>query len=115
MDIHRFALRAQAPETFGQVVWPSAISRYLPSPSCVKSASWEWRSGRTGTAPRRETFGCHGGHPQIVELLLRSGANPALADNDGRTPLDWATMNDVEQQNAEVVAILRAATRAQSS
>jgi len=50
-----------------------------------------------------------------VELLLRSGANPALADNDGRTPLDWATMNDVEQQNAEVVAILRAATRAQSS
>jgi len=52
---------------------------------------------------------CHGGHRDIVDFLLRSGANPALADSQGRTPLDWATMNRPKDQNAAVVAALRAA------
>jgi ankyrin repeat protein len=52
---------------------------------------------------------CHGGHRDIVDFLLRSGADPALADSEGRTPLDWATMNSANKQNREVVAMLRAA------
>lgn len=52
---------------------------------------------------------CHGGHPDVVDLLLRSGADPAIGDSQGRTPLDWATMNHPKDQNAAVVAALRAA------
>jgi ankyrin repeat protein len=65
----------------------------------------------TGCTVLRSAAICHGGWPQIVHLLLRSGANAALADRDGRTPLDWATLNDPKDQNAEVVARLRAARR----
>lgn len=53
---------------------------------------------------------CHGGHSDVVNLLLRSGADPVIADSQGRTPLDWATMKNPKDQNAAVVAALRAAS-----
>jgi ankyrin repeat protein len=51
----------------------------------------------------------HGGHVAVVRLLLGTGADPTLADSKGRTPLDWASMND-PHRNPAVVAILQAAT-----
>lgn len=36
-----------------------------------------------------------GGHPGVVELLLRAGANPNLLAVDGRTPLFYAADEDV--------------------
>jgi hypothetical protein len=41
------------------------------------------------TALSRALVSCR---PAVVEALLRAGANPNAADNEGRTPLAWAGM-----------------------
>jgi ankyrin repeat protein len=46
-------------------------------------------------------------HAQIVRLLLGQGADPALINGDGKTPLDLA----IEKARAEVVGMLREATQ----
>ncbi|TVY31662.1 Vegetative incompatibility protein [Lachnellula occidentalis] len=42
------------------------------------------------------------GHVNVVRLLLEKGANAAVADNDGRTPLQLASMN----QHTEAIELL---------
>jgi ankyrin repeat protein len=43
-------------------------------------------------------------HQEVVRILLGAGADPSIADRDGRTPLDHATARG----HAEVETILRA-------
>lgn len=37
------------------------------------------------------------GYPEMVDILLAGGANPALNNNDGHTPIDIARTNDVTE------------------
>lgn len=42
-------------------------------------------------------YAAHEGHAEVVQLLLSFGADPAIADIDGNTPLDLAEDEQVQE------------------
>ena len=42
------------------------------------------------------------GHPEVIELLLQAGADPRIAANNGRTPVDIAR----SRRNEECIQLL---------
>ena len=68
----------------------------------IRVSSTSWTAERVRCTRRRARTIL-----QIVRLLLDQGADPLLANGDGKTPLDLA----VEKGNAEVAEMLRIAGR----
>jgi FOG: Ankyrin repeat len=52
--------------------------------------------------------------PELVGLLLRSGANPQGEDNNGWTPRDYAEEIEDEEVRRQVLALLAASGRQSS-
>ena len=49
---------------------------------------------------------CHGGHPHVVTLLLEHGADVNAQDNESRTALHWATLDEAQGHRRVVVDLL---------
>jgi len=68
----------------------TAVVRYLLSFRAVRTtASLDVRNSYGETALWSAVLAV-GRHVEVVKLLLEAGANPMVANNDGRTPMDIA-------------------------
>ena len=71
----------------------------------VHQSSWG-KTNRTALS-----FAAEGGHAEMVQLLLAHKADPTIADDDGKQPIDWARSRD----HQAVVDLLAAAIKSESN
>eukprot|EP00116_Pleurobrachia_bachei_P003651 sb/3463913/ len=82
--------------------WASAFGTLTMVEYLIKKGADVNRGQRSSSLHYSAVFG----RPAIAKVLLRSGANPELRDDDGKTPLDKAREKN-EEGHREVVHILQ--------